>query len=145
MTAPSRGSLALAGAASSLTLAFVPAADILREALRRLFPSTFVLVVTTACVVLAVAALALTVARLGRRRHWRRLVVLAVAAASACGYALVVATGNAEVNAVERVHLLQYGVVGALWYQVWRHHGDLRAVVLPLAASFGVGTLDELV
>jgi hypothetical protein len=41
------------------------------------------------------------------------------------------------------VHFVEYGVIAYLFYRVWNHAGDLSIVVLPLLASFMVGTLDE--
>ncbi len=47
-------------------------------------------------------------------------------------------------NAVERVHFVEYGLVAFLFYRVLaRQAGDASIVVLPLLASFTVGTFDE--
>lgn len=53
------------------------------------------------------------------------------------------ATPWPEVNAVERVHFVEYGVIAYLFYRAWNQAGDLSIVLLPLLASLMVGTLDE--
>ncbi len=53
------------------------------------------------------------------------------------------AQGNPEVDAVERVHFVEYGVITLLFYRVWRPRGDVSMFVMPLLAGIAVGTLEE--
>jgi VanZ family protein len=48
-----------------------------------------------------------------------------------------------EVNAVERVHFVEYGLIAFLFYRAWRGAGDPSIVILPMLAAFTVGTFDE--
>ena len=58
-------------------------------------------------------------------------------------YALWNAQGIAEVDAVERVHFVEYGLITLLFYRVWRPRGDVSMFVLPMLAGIAVGTLEE--
>jgi hypothetical protein len=73
-------------------------------------------------------------------------------------YTAALSTGEAEQDAVERIHFLEYGMIAVLFYRVWRRPsttfgaalsnvegraGDPSAVVLPILCAFAVGTLDE--
>ncbi len=58
-------------------------------------------------------------------------------------YAAWNAQGIAEVDAVERVHFVEYGIIALLFYRAWRPRGDLSMFVLPLLAGIAVGTLEE--
>lgn len=88
------------------------------------------------------AAVGYAVAQI-RERRARRLALIGAAAAVGGGYMWLTATPYPDVNAVERVHFVEYGVIALLFYRVWRTNGDLSIVVLPLLAAFMVGTLDE--
>ena len=59
------------------------------------------------------------------------------------GYALWNAQGIPEVDAVERVHFVEYGLITLLFYRVWRPRGDASMFVLPMLAGIAVGTLEE--
>jgi hypothetical protein len=80
-----------------------------------------------------------------RIRERRRLRYGAVAAALVLGfaYAIVQSTGNPEIDAVERVHFLQYGLIAVLFYAAWQPRGDASMFVLPVLAGTIVGTLEE--
>jgi len=49
----------------------------------------------------------------------------------------------AEVNAVERVHFVEYGLVTLLFYRAWRTRGDVSSLLLPVLAGLIVGTVEE--
>ena len=62
------------------------------------------------------------------------------------------ATPWPEVNAVERVHFVEYGLIAFLFYRAslprrsvgeGGRSADLSIMILPLLAGFMVGTLDE--
>lgn len=78
-----------------------------------------------------------------RERRLQRLSLLVVALVAGGVYMGVNGTPYPEVNAVERVHFVEYGLIGFLFYRVWRFAGDPSIVFLPLLAGFTVGTLDE--
>jgi VanZ family protein len=59
------------------------------------------------------------------------------------GYMWLNATPYPEVNAVERVHFVEYGLIAFLFYRVWKDAGDVSSLILPLLAAFVVGTFDE--
>lgn len=78
-----------------------------------------------------------------RERRGRRLAIMAAALVVGAVYTAALSTGDAEQDAVERVHFLEYGVIAVLFYRVWRRSADPSAVVLPILCAFAVGTLDE--
>jgi VanZ family protein len=78
-----------------------------------------------------------------RERRAARLGLLLIALLSGGAYMWAVATPYPEVNAVERVHFVEYGFIAFLFYRAFKHHDDLSIIVLPLLAGFMVGTLDE--
>lgn len=78
-----------------------------------------------------------------RERRLLRFGVMGLALGIGGGYLWAVGTPWPEVNAVERVHFVEYGLIALLFYRAWRHLGDLSIVILPLLVSFMVGTLDE--
>jgi hypothetical protein len=92
-----------------------------------------------AAVGLAIAAAFMRI----RERRAERFALLVVAMMVGGGYMWWTATPYAEVNAVERVHFVEYGAIAFLFYRAWRHAGDASIVILPLLAGFAVGTVDE--
>jgi hypothetical protein len=86
-----------------------------------------------------------------RERRAARFALLACALLVGGGYMWAVGTPYPEVNAVERVHFVEYGLVAFLFYRASLPSrspgeggaGDLSILVLPLLISFMVGTLDE--
>jgi hypothetical protein len=79
-----------------------------------------------------------------RDRRVLRYGLLACGVAAAVVYGRAVATGNAEVDAVERVHFIQYGLVTFLFYRAFRGLDDIAIVLLPGLAGLAVATVDEL-
>jgi VanZ family protein len=92
-----------------------------------------------AAVLIAVAAAVLRIRNHRRERYAAIFGSLAVAAS----FSLATASGVPDVDAVERVHFVEYGVITLLFYRAWRSAGDLRVVALPVAAGLIVGTLEE--
>ena len=88
-----------------------------------------------------------------RERRLQRFALLLAALAFGSAYMWWTATPYAEVNAVERVHFAEYGLIAFLFYRASlpRHRpgeggqpaGDVSTLILPLLAGFAVGTLDE--
>ncbi len=94
-------------------------------------------------VLVSIAALILVALVMIRERRAGRFALLAVALVFGGTYMWATSTPFPEVNAVERVHFVEYGLIAFLFYRVWRGAGDLSMIVLPLLASFTVGILDE--
>ena len=93
-----------------------------------------------------------------RERRGMRLVLMAGAGAVGAAYTGLMSTGDATIDAVERFHFVEYGMIAVLFYRVWRRPsttlgaalsnvegraGDASALVLPILCGFIVGTLDE--
>ncbi len=94
--------------------------------------------------VLAAVGAAILIAFLRiRERRARRFALLVVALLIGGGYMWLNGTPYPEVNAVERVHFVEYGLIGFLFYRAFRRAGDISIVVLPLLIGFMVGTFDE--
>ncbi|HYB95702.1 MAG TPA: VanZ family protein [Vicinamibacterales bacterium] len=86
-----------------------------------------------------------------RERRRQRLALMAAAVALGGGYMWLTATPYAEVNAVERVHFVEYGMIAWLFYRARLQHqrgvageaNDGSLILVPLLLAFMVGTLDE--
>ena len=78
-----------------------------------------------------------------RDRRAQRFGLMAIALLFGGTYMWWTATPYPEINAVERVHFIQYGLIAFLFYRAWRYAGDPSVLILPLLAAFSVGTLDE--
>ncbi len=134
--------LATAIAAAAFVILSSPFVGELRAAIQSGFPQNYRLIVVG--IVLASAAL-LVLAALVRIRddRGRRYAALGAAVSIAATCALAFRTGDANVDAVEAFHFVEYGVVTLLFYRVWRSSGDLSTIVFPLLAGIIVGALDE--
>ena len=118
----------------------------LRASLRAWSPASFRLIVTSAVVVVIAGLVAASARRLWRERAgWRGGLGLAAAVASATAYVAITATGNGEVDAVERVHLVEYGLVAWLFFHAWRRVPGWGSLLLTAAASMIVAAADEIV
>ncbi len=78
-----------------------------------------------------------------RDRRLLRFFIMAGACVTGLAYTTLMSTGDATIDAVERVHFVTYGLIAVLFYRVWRHAGDPSSIVLPMLCGFVVGTLDE--
>jgi hypothetical protein len=87
-------------------------------------------------------AIILALARI-RERRAQRFGLMLIALLFGGTYMWWNATPYAEVNAVERVHFVEYGLIAFLFYRAWKPAGDASIVILPLLAAFTVGTFDE--
>jgi hypothetical protein len=127
---------------SAALILAAPVIGQLRAWLQNTFPGnyrTILIAGVGVCVSLAVLA-ALT--RI-RTRNTTRYALLALALAIGMTYAMLSRTGDAAVDAVERFHFVEYGVVTLLFYLAWRPVGDASLFILPILAGLLVGTLEE--
>jgi VanZ family protein len=117
----------------------------LRGALQAALPTTAYRAVLGSAVLLAVAgAVVAAVARI-RERRAQRYGAIALGLVIAVIYARATATGNANVDLVERVHFVEYGLLALLFFRAWRDRGDLSALALPALACIVVAFVDEWV
>jgi VanZ family protein len=114
----------------------------IRDWIRVTFPGQYATVVGAAVALAIAVAIVVALVRIRDRRALRYgAIVLALAFGT--GYALWNAQGIPEVDVVERVHFVEYGLIAFLYYRVWRPRGDASMFVLPLLAGIAVGTLEE--
>ena len=114
----------------------------IRDLIRAAFPGKYALIVGAA-VSLAIGLAILAALVKIRDRRGLRYGAIALALVMGTAYAAWNAQGIAEVDAVERVHFVEYGIIALLFYRAWRPRGDLSMFVLPLVAGIAVGTLEE--
>jgi hypothetical protein len=114
----------------------------IRGALQDALPGQYRLILGS--IVLVAVAIAVATALLHiRERRLLRYGLLLLAVGGGTVYAFATATGNANVDAVERFHFVEYGGLTWLYYRVWHGRGDVTAVVFPALAAFTVGIADE--
>ncbi len=113
-----------------------------RSWIRRAFPGQFARIVAGLLTVMAIAALVAALVRIRNRRGAEYGLILA-AVAIAAAYSAAAATGNPDVDVVERFHFVEYGLITFLFYRAWRALEDPAILALPLLAGLIVGTADE--
>ena len=134
--------LAIAAVVSVVTVLMSPFMGQLQSFLRRsLSTRSYVLLFGVGVLVAIGFAIVYAFTRIRERRSLR-LGLLAAAVMAGAAYMWLNGTPYPEVNAVERVHFVEYGLIAFLWYRVTRA-GDPSMIVLPLLVSFMVGTFDE--
>jgi hypothetical protein len=145
--------LILALVASAVIVLGSPFLGQLQSFLRRsLSTRDYVLVFGIVVVAAVVLTIVLALTRI-RERRAQRFGLLLIALLFGGTYMWWSATPYPEVNAVERVHFVEYGLITVLFYRAGlarasvgeggRHQGDPSTLILPLLAAFTVGTLDE--
>mgnify|MGYP006278015883 FL=1 len=134
---------ALATLVSIAIVLVAPFMGQLQSYLRRSMSTrAYVLLFGVGVLIAIAAAVVYALARIRDGRRWR-LALLGLALVCGGAYMWVNGTPYPEVNAVERVHFVEYGLIAFLFYRAWRPAGDLSMIVLPLLAAFTVGTCDE--
>jgi VanZ like family len=78
-------------------------------------------------------------------RRWLRFGGLGLALALLGIQIFGFGTGNPLIDAVEHFHLIEYGLLGALFYRAFRRYRDSSALPLTVLAVTLVGIVDELV
>ena len=134
--------LALAVAASLAVVLSAPFIGQLRGFIQEAFPDHYRLIILSLVGLALVVAAQWAVRSITDRRR-QRYGLIALAVIVAAGYALATATGNANVDAVERFHFVEYGLLSVLYHRAWGDRGGAAALVLPFMATFIVGTMDE--
>jgi hypothetical protein len=135
--------LFLAIAAAFTIVLSAPFMGQIRSALQAALPSGMYRAVVGAIVVGAVlAAVGVGLVRIRERRALRYGAIL-LSLAIGVAYARMTATGNANVDLVERVHFVEYGLLALLFFRAWRDRGDLSMIVAPLLACTIVAFVDE--
>jgi VanZ family protein len=151
--------LALPAAFAVAVILSAPLVEQIRSAIRAVFPGQFRTIVGAVILVLVVAAIAGAVARIrrtGPKSSGLSYLLLGASIVVAIVYARATSTGNPEIDVVEHVHFLEYGVLALLFYRAWRDSGsgirdpgsevrrcDASIVLLPVLAGTLVGTIDE--
>jgi hypothetical protein len=135
---------ALPVGASAAVVLGAPFIGQLRAAVQSAFPGQYTRIVGG--VVLAALTIAVVAALLRiKDRRALRYGGMAVALAVGTGYAVLSATGDPSVDAVERFHFVEYGVITLLYYRAWRGVGvaDASLLILPGLAAILVGICEE--
>jgi len=131
---------------SVLFVAWSPFVGEIRTLIRDTFPNQFVAIMTLTvgfglCVAAGSAVAGIRVHRLSRYG----MVILSGGLAT--WYAVTLATGNPDVDAVERFHFLEYGLVGLLFYRALSGTASVASlptlVALALLCGALVGTAEE--
>ena len=128
-------------AAATLVLS-APFIGHLRAALQDNFPGQYRAIIATAVFGSIAAAMAVALFRIRNRRVFRYGCMLA-ALTIGTTYARLSRTGDPAVDAVERFHFVEYGLIAFLFYRAWRHTNDGSLLILPVFAGVLVGTGEE--
>jgi hypothetical protein len=137
-----RPRLAAAIAVSAAVVLSAPYLGQLRAILRAAFPGHFAAIVGGAFALAVAVALGAALLRI-RERRAARFAVIGLSLLAAGAYILTTSTGIPDVDAVERVHFVSYGLIAGLFYAAWRPLRDPASFLLPALAAFIVATLDE--
>ena len=132
----------VAVAVSTVLVLSAPFIGFVRSWIRATFPGQFVRIVGGATAVLALAAIVAALRRI-RENRVRRYAALGAAIGCAVWYSVADATGNSDVDVVQRFHFIEYGIITFLFYRAWRPLADPAVLVLPALAGLLVGTADE--
>ena len=133
------GVLAAALGASAAVILSSPFIGELRAVIFTGFPTQFRTIVGGIVAAAVVAAVVVALVRGAARR----LVGIAAALAIGIGYAQLVATGNPNVDVVEHVHFVEYGILAWLFYEAWRPSDNGLVLMWPLIAGILTGIADE--
>jgi hypothetical protein len=134
--------LLLAVTASLIIVFGAPYTGQIRGAIQDALPGQYRLILSGIVLVAVTFAVVSALVRI-REQRARRYGLLVLAVGGAAVYAWTTATGNNNVDAVERFHLVEYGALTWLYYRVWQHRGDITSLMFPALAAFTVGIFDE--
>ena len=134
--------MVLAVLASLVITLGAPYTGQIRGAIQDALPGQYRLIIGGIVVAVVACAVLIALLRITERRLFR-YGLLALAVGGGATYALLTGTGNANVDVVERFHLVEYGALTWLYYRVWHARDDVTALVFPAIAAFMVGIFDE--
>jgi hypothetical protein len=134
--------LILAIVASLVVLAAAPAIGQIRGAVQEALPGYY-RPLLAGVVLLAVGAGVVAAAVRIRSDRGLRYGLIGLAIATGAIYSLAMATGNANVDAVERFHFVEYGLLTLLFHRAFADRGRGSSLQMAFMAVFLVGTLDE--
>lgn len=137
-----RGRLLVAIVAAAAVVATGPLIGGIRSWLRTTLTGDYRLVINVAMALAVMLALAAALTRI-RTARARRYTAIVSALAVAAAFAWLTASGNPDVDAVERFHFVEYAAVTWLFYRAWIHHRDVSTLLLPVLATFIAGIGDE--
>jgi VanZ family protein len=132
----------LAVVVSAAVILSTPFIRDIRDWIRATFPGQYATIVAAAVALAIAAALIVALVRI-RERRAARYGAIAAALVLGTAYALWNAQGIPEVDAVERVHFVEYGLITLLFYRAWKPRDDASMFLLPIGAGIAVGTLEE--
>jgi hypothetical protein len=143
MSADASGGWLLTAVISAAALVMsAPFIGQLRTTLSGLLGERFAALMATVVTVAAALGIGLAL-RAIRQRRLVGYAALGLAVRSAGSYAAASRTGMADVDAVERFHFIEYGVITLLFYKAWRPSNDGSVLILPVLAAFIVGVFEE--
>src|SRR5262245_24042852 len=132
----------LAIAVSTALVLSAPFIGFVRSWIRATFPGQFVRIVGGRIAVLGLAAIAAAILRI-REHRLLRYGALMCRLGCAVWFSALEATGNPDVDVVQRFRFVEYGVITFLFYRAWRPLEDPAIFVMPILAGLIVGTADE--
>lgn len=145
MAGPSTGRrLAVPLLLSVAVVAVAPFLRLLRDRLLEHFPRAFAPLLTIGFAVALVGA-AIVAWRHIRSRRLLRIGGCLLAGVLIALQVLGFARGPAEVSAVERIHILEYGLLALLFYWALRPMAGVMALLVAGVAAAAVGVVDETV
>jgi hypothetical protein len=132
-------------ACAALFVALAPFVGELRHVLKESFGLRYLVWLAAFLALAGAAAFGVAVHRIREHRR-QRYALLALAAALVAWQVAALGIGNAEVDVVERVHLLEFGLLGLLFERAFRprHRNGLLPVLVLLAVGL-CGLADEWV
>jgi hypothetical protein len=146
MRAPSTslraGRLLVAVTASLLVVFGAPYTGQIRGAIQDALPGQYRLIIGGTVVTVVAIAVVAALLRI-RERQLLRYGLVGLAVSGGTLYLYATATGNANVDVVERFHLVEYGGLTWLYYRAWHGRADITSLVFPALATFMVGIFDE--
>jgi hypothetical protein len=114
----------------------------LRAALQDTFPDQYRAIILTAVFGSIAVAVFVAVFKIRDRRALRYGCIV-TALTLGTGYALISRTGDPSVDAVERFHFVEYGLIALLFYRAWSYVNDGSLLILPILSALLVGIAEE--
>ena len=116
-------------AASALVIVAAPNVGQIRGAIQSALPGQYRLIIGGTIAAAIAFALLHAIVRI-RERRLLRYGLIAAAITGGTIYAWLTATGNANVDVVERFHFVEYGAITLLFYRVWNDRANVTEVLI---------------